>query len=149
MFIGRSFCGCLSLSSHKVLCWTGKKWEELVLTGGKGFNFRFMLLQQAGLWFIPAISFAVIFRKSAKYFKKIFHLLIYALLCQRMRKPAMFSKRVNKKGEGIQGVIRCGDLCMMQDSHQYPLNISFFLTAEFIILSKFVAVGENKDSATK
>lgn len=37
----------------------------------------------------------------------------------------------------------------MQDSHKHPLNISFFFAAEFIMLSEFVAVGENKDSVTK
>lgn len=64
-----------------------------------------MLLQRAGLQFIPAISFAVIFRKSAKNLNFFSHLLIYALLCQGMRKPAASSKCVNKKGKGTQGGI--------------------------------------------
>lgn len=86
-----------------MLPWTGEKWEALALAGGKWFDCKFMLLQQAGLEFIPAISFAVIFRKGAKKFLNFFHLLIYALLCQGMRKPATSSKWVSKKGKGTRG----------------------------------------------
>lgn len=53
-----------------------------------------------------------------------------------MRKPATFSKHVNKKGKGTQGEIWCGDLCTVQDSHKHPLNISFSFAAEFIMLSE-------------
>lgn len=36
----------------------------------------------------------------------------------------------------------------MQDSHKHPLNIFLSFAAEFIMVSEFVAVAENKDSAT-
>lgn len=66
-----------------------------------------------------------------------------------MRKLATFSKPVNKKGKETRGEIWHGDLCTMQDSHTHPLNISLFFAAEFIVHSEFVAVGGNRDSATK
>lgn len=68
-------------------------------------------LQQDGLEFISTISSAVIFRKSAKNLnkkkkgKKSFHLLIYALFWQGMRKLATFSECVNKKGKGTWGEV--------------------------------------------
>lgn len=37
----------------------------------------------------------------------------------------------------------------MQLSHKHPSNISFPFVAGFIMLSEFVAVGENKGSSIK
>lgn len=150
LIVGRSFCGCLTLFSHEVLCWTGKKWNELVVTGGKWFDFKFMLLQWAGLQFIPAISFAVIFRKSAKNFENLFHLLIYALLCQGMRKPATFSKLLVWTRQAREPRVKFDvETCVQcRTAINIPWIFLFFFAAEFVMVSVFVAVAENKDSAT-
>lgn len=128
VFTGRSFCGaCLLFCPTRCSAGLEKvegiciNWREIVLLQVHAFAVSWITI----LSLLSLLLSFFFFRNVLKTLKKPnkIHLFIYA-----------FTKHVNKKGRGAQGEIWCGALCMIQDSHQHPSNISFSFEAEFIVL---------------